>query len=40
MVELVMDLEEEFGGTIPEDEAERIKTIADAISYIEQHRGA
>jgi acyl carrier protein len=38
MVELVLELEEEFGVTIPDDEAERIKTVADAIRYIDQHR--
>lgn len=38
VVELVMELEEEFGVTIPDDEAEGIKTVADAIRYVEQHR--
>lgn len=38
IVELVMELEEEFGVTIPDEEAERIKTVADAIRYIEPHR--
>jgi acyl carrier protein len=38
IVELVMELEEEFGVTIPDDEAEQIKTVADAIRYLEQHR--
>ncbi|MDB5306312.1 MAG: hypothetical protein JWO38_514 [Gemmataceae bacterium] len=33
-----MEFEEEFEVTIPDDEAERIKTVADAIRYIEQHR--
>lgn len=33
-----MELEEEFSVTIPDDEAERIKTVADAIRYVEQHR--
>jgi acyl carrier protein len=36
--ELIIALEEEFGITIPSDEAERLKTVADAIRYIEQHR--
>jgi acyl carrier protein len=31
-------LEDEFGVTIPDDEAERIKTVADAIRYIGRHR--
>jgi acyl carrier protein len=36
-VELVMALEEEFGIEIPDDEAEKITTLREAISYIEQH---
>jgi acyl carrier protein len=39
IVELVMELDEEFEVTIPDDEAERIKTVADAIRYIEKCRG-
>lgn len=34
IVELVMELEEEFGVTIPDDEAEKIKTVGDAIDYL------
>ena len=36
-VELVMAFEEEFGCEIPDDAAEKILTIKDAISYIEEH---
>ena len=36
-VELVMAFEEEFGCEIPDDAAEKILTIQDAITYIEQH---
>ena len=36
-VELMMDLEREFGITIPEDESEKISTVGDAIAYIEAH---
>jgi acyl carrier protein len=36
-VELVMAFEEEFGCEIPDDVAEKIVTIKDAISYIEQN---
>ncbi len=33
-VELVMALEDEFGLDIPDEEAEKIKTVQDAIDYI------
>ena len=36
-VELMMDLEKEFGITIPEEESEKISTVGDAIAYIEAH---
>lgn len=36
-VELVMALEEEFDTEIPDEEAEKISTIQDAIDYIEAH---
>lgn len=34
MVELVMAMEQEFGISIPDEEAERIKTVGDAIEFI------
>jgi len=34
IVELVMALEEEFGISIPDEDAEGIKTVGDAIEYI------
>ena len=34
LVELVMVLEEEFGYEIPDEDAEQIQTVQDAISYI------
>ena len=34
IVELVMALEEEFGISIPDEEAENIKTVGDAVNYI------
>jgi acyl carrier protein len=40
IVELVMELEKQFELTIPDNDAERIKTVADAIRYIDQHRPA
>ena len=36
-VELIMELEKEFNITIPDDEAQKIQTVGDAISYIEAH---
>ncbi|MBI5399438.1 acyl carrier protein [Candidatus Saganbacteria bacterium] len=36
-VELVMALEEAFGIEIPDEDAEKIKTIGDTISYIMSH---
>ena len=35
-VELVMALEEEFGIEIPDEDAEKMVTVGDAIKYIEQ----
>jgi acyl carrier protein len=37
-VELVMALEEEFGMEIPDEEAEKIVTVGDAVKYIESHK--
>src|SRR5262245_33180923 len=36
IVELVMELEEEFEITIPDDQAEKIRTVGEAIDYIEK----
>ena len=36
-VELIMALEEEFDAEIPDEEAEKISTVQDAISYIESN---
>ena len=38
-VELVMAFEEEFGVEIPDDAAEKITTVRDAIEYIDQNKG-
>lgn len=37
IVELVMTMEEQFGVEIPDDQAECIKTVNDAIDYINAH---
>lgn len=39
-VELVMAFEEEFGIEIPDDAAEKILTVQDAINFINQHQAA
>ena len=38
IVELVMAMEEEFEVEIPDEEAEKIKTVGDAINYINTHK--
>ncbi len=37
-VELVMALEEEFGCEIPDEDAEKIATIQDAVNYVERNQ--
>ena len=34
-LELIMELEKEFNITIPDDQAEKIATVGDAIAYVE-----
>ena len=36
-VELVMAFEEEFGLDIPDEDAEKMSTVSDAIKYLEEH---
>ena len=38
IVELVLALEEEFEVEIPDEEAENIKTVQDAINYVTTHK--
>lgn len=38
-VELVMAFEEEFGMEIPDEDAEKLQTVGDAISYISNAQG-
>ena len=40
LVELIMAFEEEFGGEISDDEAQEIKTVGDAVTYLEGRDGA
>lgn len=39
-VELVMEFEDKFGMQIPDEEAEKIQTVGDAVKYILEHQGA
>ncbi len=36
-VELIMELENQFGVNIPDEDAEKIATVGDAINYITEH---
>ncbi len=38
IVELVMALEDEYGIEIPDEDAEKIQTVGDAVRYIEEHQ--
>ncbi|MCI5561192.1 MAG: acyl carrier protein [Phocaeicola sp.] len=38
LVELIMEFEKEFGISIPDDQSEKIKTVGDAIAYIEENK--
>lgn len=40
LVELVMHMEEVFNVEIPDEDAESIRTVQDAINYIQQHKDA
>ena len=37
-VELIMEFEKEFNIAIPDDQAEKIQTVGDAVAYIEEHK--
>ena len=39
-VELIMSIEEEFGVEIPDEEAEKIATVGDAMAYLNAHAQA
>jgi acyl carrier protein len=36
-VELIMEFEKEFNISIPDDQAENISTVGDAVTYVEEH---
>ncbi len=40
LVELIMELEEQFGMEIPDEEAEKITTVDEAVDYVSEHQAA
>lgn len=40
LVELIMELEEQFGMEIPDEQAEKINTVEDAVDYVMEHQTA
>jgi acyl carrier protein len=40
IVELVMEFEKQFGVNIPDEDAEKISTVGDAVAYLEEKAGA
>jgi acyl carrier protein len=40
LVELIMELEEQFGMEIPDEEAEKITTVEEAVDYVQDHQTA
>ena len=40
LVELIMAFEDEFGGQIPDEDAQKITTVGEAVSYLEKRVGS
>jgi acyl carrier protein len=40
LVELIMELEEQFGMEIPDEDAEKITTVEEAVDYVMEHQAA
>jgi acyl carrier protein len=40
LVELIMELEEQFGMEIPDEEAEKITTVEEAVDYVVENQAA
>ncbi len=40
LVELIMAFEEEFGGTISDEDAQKITSVGEAVSYLQKASGA
>lgn len=38
LVEIIMAVEEKFGCSIPQEQAEKIKTVGNLVTYVSQHR--
>jgi acyl carrier protein len=38
LVELIMAFEEKFGKEIPDEDAQKIKTVGDAVNYVSSHQ--
>ncbi len=38
LVELIMEIEEKFGIQVPDDAAEKIKSVGDAVNYIQEQQ--
>ena len=38
LVELIMEFEEKFGGEISDEEAQKITSVGDAVTYLESHK--
>ncbi len=38
LVELIMEFEEKFGGEISDDEAQKITSVGDAVTYLDSHK--
>ena len=39
LVELIMEMEDRFKVKIPDEEAEKISTVGEAVDYVEKHNG-
>ncbi|HUV88704.1 MAG TPA: acyl carrier protein [Anaerolineae bacterium] len=40
LVELIMEFEEQFSETIPDEDAQKITTVGQVVDYVEQHMAA
>jgi acyl carrier protein len=40
LVELIMEFEEQFGATVPDEDAQQLKTVGQVVDYVEQRMAA